>query len=275
MKKEEKNNKDNEYSNDLVKIIYYDEESAIDYVVLNYGGEITTEELKEIANTIQGNGSLKTKVEVKSPLFKLLNFGAALNLETKGDFKNNDIMKSTIKTNTMVEFIKLSNENTDVKVFRDYKLELPDKSATYFKAYLPYLKIFENSEMLNTIEELKDVDIFKLDEVLTITNGYYGFLARKLEDNTEYRECILRFNINCLKNNYKLTDLLDMNLTYFGIKVGTGNVECLNLETKLKNNSSNNNAENPCYENDFMNNKGNKSGELEIYDVILAGILRM
>lgn len=267
--------KDNEQLNNLVKIIYYDEESAIDYVVLNYGGEITSEELKEIANNFQGNGSLKTTLKTESPLLKLLNFGAALNLETKGDFKNNSIMKSTIKTNTMVEFIKLSQKNKDVEIFQDYKLELTNNSATYFKAYLPYLKLFENSEILNTIEELKDVDIFKIDEVLTVTHGYYGFLAKKIDESGECKECILRFNIKCLKNNYKLTDLVDMNLTYFGIKVGIGDLETLNLETKLKDKSSQSSNEKPCFENEFIKkNNDINNDKLAIYDVILAGAVK-
>ena len=45
---------------------------------------------------------------------------------------------------------------------------------------------------------------------------------------------VLRFNINAFKNSYTLADLSKMNLTYYGIKVGTCTLNQLSMENEFK-----------------------------------------
>lgn len=44
---------------------------------------------------------------------------------------------------------------------------------------------------------------------------------------------VFRFNIKCLRNNYKLPDLMKMDLCYYAIKVGTVLTENLTTDKEL------------------------------------------
>src|SRR5699024_12813540 len=51
---------------------------------------------------------------------------------------------------------------------------------------------------------------------------------------------VLRFNINAFKNSYSLADLSKMNLTYYGIKVGTCTINQFSMENEFKFEKKNN-----------------------------------
>ena len=260
-----KNDNDN-FKNNLLKVIYYDENSAIDYVTLKYGGDYDFEELKKSARKCNADGSVKNEVKV-SPLTKILKFSTSLDSSIKADIENNNVFTSTIKTNTMVEFIKLCETNpSEMKRFDGYTLELDEKSITYLKIYLPYMKFIKPEVLNNSIDGLEQFDITKLDEILEITNGYYSFKAIK-DGITQY---IFRFNVNGLKNDYKLQDLIGMKLIYYGIKVGKSNLNGLDLVKQLNNENKN---QNPYFEQDEeLQSTEDREVEFDIYDIILAGV---
>lgn len=261
-----KKNNNYDFKNNLLKVIYYDENSAIDYVTLKYGGDYDFEELKKLENKNNANGSIKGEVKV-SPLTKILKISTSLDSSIKAEVDNNKVLTSTIKTNTMVEFIKLCEINTnEIKRFDGYTLDLDEKSITYLKIYLPYMKFIKPEVLCNSVEGLEQFDITKLDEILEITNGYYSFKAIK-DEKTQY---IFRFNANGLKNNYKLQDLIGMKLVYYGIKVGKSNLNGLDLVKQLNKGSKN---ENPYFEQDEeLQSAENRAIDFDIYDIILAGV---
>lgn len=279
MKKEKNNNENNKYLNPLLKIVYYDEDSAIDYVTLKYGGNYDFNELKKAIREIKGSGNASAGFKISSPdksssiskispLAKILKFSTNINSSIKAEAENNNILTTTLKTNTMVEFIKLCVENeNEVKRFDGFMLDLDDKFATYLKVYLPYMKFIKPEVLKNGIEGLEQFDITKLDEVLEVTNGYYSFKA--VEDKKT--KFIFRFNINGLKNNYKLQDLIGMNLVYYGIKVGTSTLNEMDLENQLNKGTKKNKT--PYFENDEkLQSEENRDEKLDIYDIIIAGV---
>lgn len=80
---------------------------------------------------------------------------------------------------------------------------------------------------------------------------------------------VLRFNISAFKNNYNLADLSKMELVYYGIKVGTCRVSELTLDKEFDFQKK---SEEVTAESILDGENQSHSDELDVYDIVLAGI---
>lgn len=156
----------------------------------------------------------------------MLNLSVGVKSKIAGHSSNEKIVNSTITTNIMAEFIKLTDKDDNIEKLTNLKLDIDQDTATYLKSMFPYLSLLKNPDKF---EELKDINTNKIDEVILLTKGYFEFLAYKNGDLF----AILRFNIDCLKNNYKFNDLIKMNLCHYGIKVGTTAKKAIKLGNEI------------------------------------------
>lgn len=151
-----------------------------------------------------------------------------------------------------------------IEKFDNINITILKDSFTYLKLFTPYTYIISETSDIN-----KDIAVNKLDDLMEKIKGYYEVLA-----DIDDRKYVLRFNINCFRNNYKLTDLLKMDLNYYGIKVGKILTKKLTSDNELDitDNIQEVNAEsivNKVLGNDqvLINDE-----EREIYDIVLAGV---
>lgn len=249
----------------IIKVVYFDESSAVDYINIIDGGKLENQVSSTNENGM--NGKLSIGAKIASNL-KFLNFlNAETNVETKAELvsQSKDIVKSTITNTILTDFItKVSEEETMIKMFDHVEVTILKDSFTYMKLYTPYTYIISDKSEIN-----KDIAVNKLDDIMEKIKGYYEILAKD-----EKKEYVLRFNINCFRNNYKLTDLLKMNLTYYGIKVGktTKNKLAAVNELNMDNSLKEINAE------EIVGKALNKDLQrqdidtIDIYDIILAGV---
>jgi len=106
--------------------------------------------------------------------------------------------------------------------------------------------------------------ISKIEDALDKGRGYYEFIADSNEDG---KEIILRFNISAYRNNYTLSDLPKMKLTYFAIYVGTTTKNKLNVESEFEFGARQN------LRADYTGLAENQESlELKVYDVLMAGV---
>ena len=116
-----------------------------------------------------------------------------------------------------------------------------------------------------------DLFIDKIDNAIKAGKGYFEFVGEKNEEKV-----VLRFNIEAFKNNYKISDLLKMNLSIYGIKVGTTTLEKLNINNELNlDEKITIGKDNPSYikESDKQDEVDEEmKKELDVYDVLLAGV---
>ena len=92
----------------------------------------------------------------------------------------------------------------------------------------------------------------------------------KTEENSQ---SVLRFNLKAFKNNYNLVDLSKMNLTFYGIKVGTCGEDNLSIDKEFVFQPT---AEKVTAE-DIIEGKTSADKDekkLDVYDVVLAGVVR-
>lgn len=132
----------------------------------------------------------------------------------------------------------------------------------------PYLSMLKGGSSIPAGEF--DIAVEKLDNALKSAKGYYEFIGTKGKSKV-----VLRFNINSLKNNYKINDLLKMNLSIYAIKVGTTTLAQLDVNQELDIDFYNKPKDNPDYvstEKELLEDVMDKSKKLDVYDVLLAGV---
>ena len=106
--------------------------------------------------------------------------------------------------------------------------------------------------------------------LIQIAKWYFEFEGVK--DNTSV---ILRFNIDSFKNNYKISDLLKMDLTIYAVPVGKVDRKNISIVSEINAATADDEASN--YDNPRYGYKdtreGNNSGDiLTVFDVLLAGV---
>ena len=251
----------------IQKIIYFDEESITDYVQIVEGGEM--EKTTELLNETEGILEAKTKASGSagiSGVFKAilgLESKIEANLELGASLNTNKMAKNILKNTILTDFINILEKED-----KNYKIFVEKDSLSYIVMISPYMTMLGKGNGIKAGEF--DLFIDKIDNAVKSGKGYFEFVGEK--DNNKV---ILRFNINAFKNNYKISDLLKMNLSIYAIKVGTTTLEKLNINNELNlDERITIGKDNPSYieEDKKTLEQDDKKKELNVYDVLLAGV---
>lgn len=281
---------DDEKSKGLIKVVYFDEDSAMEYVDMKKEGRyIFNEEYLDEYNNNKSNENA-AKLGLSGKFLNILGIaggeaGASTEVHLGFSKSNNRLVSSTISSTILTDFLKeVTASNRDIVEISDVNFNLPNNSFAYLKAVAPVLSMF-SEEYIKQFDDLKGVDVLSIEKVLDLTKGYFEFMAIK-----EGKDVILRLNTTALKNNYKLGDLLHMNLTFYAVKVGKLSKENIKIENYIGN-LDNDTVQHPEESLDIIEEykklseteetaieptkeepKNKDSTLLDLYDVILAGI---
>ncbi|HDM9672555.1 TPA: hypothetical protein P0528_002834, partial [Listeria monocytogenes] len=216
--------------------------------------------------------------KIGTGILDFFNFGISANSSGQYDGGKSNILKTNLTNTILTNFIDLlkKEESSEygLEELKDSKLSIPPDSAAFIKSIAPFIKFFKSSEEFkNTSDPILDnIDLHSVDDVLLNAKGYYELLAINQKGDKK----VVRFNLEGFRNNYKLNDLEKMNLTLYGVKVGTCLEENLSFEKELSfgnQQSKKKQSQNFGYNPHEKNNKQNKpENELDIIDIVLAGI---
>ena len=158
----------------ILKVIYFDEEAAIDYITISDGGKA----ISEIINTEQETDTSKLESETstgfKIPFFTWFNLQAKIGIDSNINNINDGVVKSTLTNTILTDYIKKADTDEKIKKISNYQITPIKDSVSYYKMYTPYMLLIKK-ELNDKISA--EVDITKIDEVLKETKGYYEFLA--------------------------------------------------------------------------------------------------
>lgn len=256
----------------LTKIIYFDEGSVTDYIQIIEGGSLikTTELLSGDADRGETKVGAEASIGISGLFKSLIGFGAKAQADAQLEtsFKSESLVKTIIQNTILTDFLDIvSEEKTQVEVFENINIKVIKDSLSYIIMISPYMKMFKGEGLnLNTDLDLS-IDIVKMDESIKLAKGYFEFEG--ICDNTSF---ILRFNIDSFKNNYKISDLLKMNLTIYAVPVGR--IDRKNISIVSEINAATLNEEMSSYDNPkYGEDETGVSGDiLTVYDVLLAGV---
>lgn len=248
----------------MQKIVYFDEESAIDYIVLKDGGKKVTETITKLSGNIEGKLSAElgdvldenSRNKVMAFIQKAIlnsNFGVGGKID--GDL--NKAHTTTLSNTVLTDYIKKANRDKKVKRLNNITIDVYPNSMAYYKLYTPYM------ELINGAKNYQGVDLTILDKVLTNVKGYTEVITKENK-----KMIVLRFNNTTFKGNYRLSDILKMNLDIYGIKVGTIDKYKLDLINEFKM------IEDEVTADKILDNHSTKENKktIDVYDVILAGV---
>lgn len=239
----------------FIKIVYFDEQSARDYVDVINGGHLdwNTEEDKErIAKIIA-----EIDAEVGSGFSLLSWLKASISGKTSGEYdREAKTAIGTKLTNTLLtDFITLASKDKNIIKFTDV-VYAPINSISLYKMYSPYTIIVPKDDI--------PIDLEKLNEALETARGYYEMLLYSENPSRS----VLRLNAKAFRNNYNLSDLTKMKLVYYSVKVGVCDVAKLDMSKEFDFS-----RKVPTAEEVVGEEKANTTNNLDVYDVILAGVV--
>lgn len=240
----------------LVKVVYFDEESASDLLDIVAGGKETTadEQTRERAADVQA------KVEAKAAAkFSWLPFlGGSVEASTAAGASavGRNIFNKTLSNTILTDYLGKLEDMSGVEVLEGVTLTASKQSAAYMKMFTPYLAMLKVTEL--------PVDFAALDSAMESAKGYYELIGT----DPQGQKSILRFNIRAFRNNYGLGDLGKMRLVFHGVQVGEATESSLTMWAEMQEEQQ----ANPITGLDIFESNDPDPVSLLVYDVLLAGV---
>lgn len=263
----------------FLKMVYFDEGSALDYLEAKHGGRYdkVSSDIIQRAKTLAGEVGLEVSNDPKLFSFiidSLIGIKGRVSGRTAYDRKSETNISETVSSTVLSNFIDDVYENvqdSNFGIFNKINLSIIQNSITFLKTISPMLKIIKEE----SFEQQMPIHLGALDQIFSDAKGYYELISEDEKEKT-----VFRFNINSLRNNYRLNDLTKMDITIIGIKVGECTEEQLEWEAEFNEKKNEQKSERKSrvaniIETELQN--GEKVPDvikkLDIYDVILAGVV--
>ena len=113
----------------FVKIIYFDNSTAIDYINIINEGDITVEEINKAISETGTELDLNGVAKAKASLLNMLKLSVGLKSNINLSSSSEKIVNSTLTTNMMVEFIKFAKEDEKIEQIKEVKLSTDKETA--------------------------------------------------------------------------------------------------------------------------------------------------
>lgn len=287
--------------NNLLKVVYFDSDSAKDISMLKNGGVVSREEINKDIDSAEKKEIFTKKINLINLIFLVLYlfliyyftkkiefvffsilfysflkkeifnpFISEINqileikkLSEKNNLQKKEINKETKISNTILtDFI--NDHDINIKDFEKINLRLEQNSLSFLTCYSSIFGILKPSVLDSDDNPL---EINKMEDFLTTYKGYYEAIGTNRDTNEEY---IFRFNKKAFRNQYDLSDLLKMDLKYFGILVGEMDKKDLDVSKMFENTEEEITIGNF---NEILSEE--TPNLLKIYDIILAGVVKL
>jgi len=240
----------------MVKIVYFDEDAAQDYIDITNDGRLDWNEAENKERLAKLTAEIDAQIGGQ---FKFLSFikaslqGAA-NSEYSKETKK--VIARQLSSTLLTEYIRNATNDKNVVKFSGI-ISPPENSISKYKMYSPYSIIVPKEEV--------PIDLERLNEALDSARGYYEMLHTDENGSVS----VLRFNDVAFRNNYNLSDLTKMKLKFFTVKVGSCKIENLDMEKEFE---FYNEKDPPSAEEVLGIDTKTSNPELSVFDVIMAGV---
>lgn len=251
----------------LVKIVYFDEQAAVDALQVVDGGSA----LETLSKTLEKGNAIDVNGNVGKSFWGLMGLG----LKGNAKREKNTIIQSQVTSTLISQFIeKVSEDKISLLTVDEPNLRIQKDSVAYFRNLLPMTHMIKDFSALEEVDEdsqrvLAALNFDQLGDSLDTFSAYY-----ELEGIFEARPAIFRFNIDGLRNNYSLLDLAKIDrLKVYGLIVGYR--DSMNLAFDKQVDDLVAEVDDDVEYDDLKSKENWKDKAKEIYpmiDVILAGI---
>ena len=271
-------------NNSFLKVIYFDEAFVADFMQIIAGGELkkTTEFITEVSSDVEGDVGADAGIGTeKNGIYRIFSFlsGATINADVDVNAnlsrKSDRIAKNILENTLLADFIALLDADkrrtknkrcANIKIFRNIGVRPEVNSFSYIMLIAPFLSMIDGELSIKTgNSNAMKIDITKIGEAIEKGRGYYEFVS-----TIDGKDIILRFNRSAFRNSYTMSDLPKMQLTYYAIHVGKINKDDLQVQKEFEFGTAKTSKR---VDYASITENSNTSVELEVYDVVLAGVL--
>lgn len=241
----------------MIKVVYFDEESASDYLDISAGGKAasTSEDVKE--RTKETHEKVEAGLIAKLSWLPFLGASGELSAGAGASAAGKSILNKTLSNTILTDYLAKVDDDPRVVKLRGLRVTASKDSMTFMKMFTPYMVMLKMDNI--------PVDLARMDEVLVGAKGYYELLGESSDGNKR----VLRFNLKAFRNNYGLTDLGRMRLVFYGVLVGKTSERELSMAAEM----SGGTPPGPVTAVDIVD--GTTSADerlLDVFDVLLAGV---
>lgn len=243
--------------NSMVKIVYFDEESASDYLDISAGGKeaSTSEAVRERSK--ETHSKVEAGLIAKLSWLPFLGTSGELSAGAGVSAVGRSIFSKTLSNTILTDYLAKADGDPRVSQLRELRVTAPKDSMAYVKMFTPYMVMLKMEDL--------PLDLARMDETLAGAKGYYELLGEGADGSKR----VLRFNLKAFRNNYGLTDLGRMHLVFHGVLVGRTSEHALGMEAEM----SGGTGEAPVTAAELVDGKAAQTEELlDVFDVILAGV---
>ncbi len=250
-------------SKKMIKIVYFDEGSATDFLYIFEGGKNTDKKEHIVTKATEFAIGAEAEASKSTGIFSIISAKMGSNANVDFSREGDTIITKAIENTILTDYLEhaAATGKPYIHIFSNCKPYPYPNSFAFFKMLTPYLKMTKGQIDVSNGLSLNPA---LMDEALDSGRGYYELMA---DINSE--TIILRFNIKAFRNNYFISDLVKMNLDYHAIEVGTVNTNNLTMESEFGNKQE---AEISGY--DLIDKTTSNKNEVKVYDVILAGVCK-
>lgn len=241
----------------MIKVVYFDEDSASDYLDIAAGGKsaATSENVKD--RTTKLHGEVETRLAAKFSWLPFLGgsaeAGGGVDISSAGQ----SILRKTLSNTILTDYLAKADGDARVVQLRDLRVTAAKNTMAFTKMFTPYMVMLKMDDL--------PFDVARADDALTGAKGYYELLGTAPDGS----KLVLRFNIHAFRNNYGLTDLGRMRLVFHGILVGQTTEAALSMQAEMSGG-----ADGPTVTAvELVDGVDTKDDDvLAVYDVMLAGV---
>ncbi len=255
-----------------------------DYMQIIAGGELkkTTEFVTEVSSELsshtEGGAGVSTEKKGLPKLFSFLS-GVSLKAETEGEIdlsRTKDRIARNILENTLLaDFVALLEADkkrtknkrcSGIKIFPNVTMYPEVNSFSYLMLIAPFLQMMDGRIPIASNDGTEyHLDLSKMEDAINKGRGYYEFVAK-----IDGVEKIFRFNLEAFRNNYTMSDLPKMQLTYYAIKVGQIDKSDLRVEKEFEFGTG---KASKRADYTGITSQIERSSKIDVYDVVLAGVI--
>jgi hypothetical protein len=242
----------------FVKLVYFDEESASDFLDITAGGKVASSSEKIRDRTVDTHAKVESGLAAKFSWLPFIGASAEASAGVDVSRVGHSILRKTLSNTILTDYLAAFSEDP-ANITRLDKLALvaPKDSMAFMKMYTPYMIVLRDEDM--------GLNVSRLDEALEGAKGYYELLAT----GQGGKKTVLRFNLQAFRNNYSLSDLIRMNLIFHGVHVGSTRENELGMQAEMDKVTG---QQQISVAEILDGGQAPNHASLDVYDIILAGV---
>lgn len=253
----------------IVKIVYFDEGSATDFVQLRRGGALEFMIKESNTDSTTDSTDAEASIEGKVGIARLFRIGASASGNISSSSGTETVVNSVVTNTVLTDFLELVESEDDpmptVQAFDGCQIEQIPGSISGISLLTPYFSMFRGGQTIEAGDF--DIALDKLDSTLSKAKGYFEFLGVP----NVGEPVVFRFNGLAFKNNYRPANLLSMNLKIYAIEVGECRLSDFDAEQEFAVEGFTS-KQNPDYTENKEENRQQLGDKLKMYDALLAGV---